>query len=331
MCTRKMKKKAEHPVGKYVIFIILICIFSGEAQAAFEKNSGGASLRGMGETGTAVAGLLDGIFYNLAGLAMMERTQLDTMAASEYAGLQDDSLYEINVMGAVPFKSGKVFSAGWNSFHSSFYKEDLIILGFSQRLIQMDSWKILAGTGARVMRKGYGVNEYMKVDPLFVSANSKTGFSLDFGSTLIFHQYLSVGVSIQNILAPDLGLVTKSATSRTFRFGVSWYRPKSFFMGKENKKSPVTGLRISMDGVFHDADRDMLTGLEIRLFDVFSVRGGFGFGTASFSQASAGLGYEYVLTGSMKIVGIDYGLVMPLSGVQTGTYGSHFVSIDLKF
>ncbi len=326
---------------------------------AFERTGGGALSRGLGEAYTAFYGAPDSIFFNLAGISLVKTIDIDSMYAHLYSGLENDSLYEINLMTTLPLKNTKAIALAWNRFHSSLYQEDIIIAGYSQRIVRLKAGQLLGGAGLRTMRKNFGENEYTKIDPLFDNKMNKTGFSMDAGLLFVFNKGISLGASIQNITEPDLGLANESKIFHSIRIGSSFILlgrdknkaeilndlflklwkivqnensdRKTFPSVFKKEKNIINQIIFNVDGKFFNEQQKIFLGGQMQMFDFLILQMGYGMGSNQFSQISFGTGVRLGFKQGGPIIGIHYSFVQPLTGVSEDMIANHFISLNIKF
>jgi hypothetical protein len=107
------------------------------AYAAFEDLGVGARVPGMGNAFVAIADDVSSVYYNPAGLALLERTKAMASHSILYSGLSDSSSLGLtNLAVAAPLRGGRMGTAGflWNQFSlSDVYSEKTLQASYGYR------------------------------------------------------------------------------------------------------------------------------------------------------------------------------------------------------
>jgi tetratricopeptide (TPR) repeat protein len=318
----------------------LLLILAVPARAAFEDTGAGARAPGLGNAFTAMADDLYAIYYNPAGLALLERPELGTSYSQLFMGLSDNSNISNSFVGyAQPLQNGRngTLGAAWNSLtlNGSLYREDSYYLSYGRRLLlREDGGELLGGLSAKYLEHSFGTFPeasnawtYSQVGVLptqlgvadpDMAKKSKTAYDADLGLIYRFPKQWQLGLAVMHAMQPDVGFASSDKLQREIHLGAAW---KSLWMslsGEVQQVAAPTG----------GTDRDVILAAE-RYFPTltmgqFGLRGALGFGSRDFEQVSVGLSYR------INKLQLDYAFVMPIGTVQ-GTEGTQRVSLTWHF
>jgi len=307
----KMKR-----VNRRVILIglltLLCSIMSNVSFGDFEDLGVGARPIGMGSAFVALVDDVHSIYYNPAGLSQLTHIEFTSGYGKLYWGLDDRSNLGNAFIGyAHPLAKFGGIGVGWLSLGlNSLYREDTFIFSYGNRLYS----SLSAGLTFKLLSKRYDSNEYTKSDPLFQKKGySRTGFSGDLGLLYNFTSNISFGLSIKDIIQPNMDLEDKrDKVPLEVGIGVAY-----------GDKSNL--INFALDTTYKDGKFNISAGAE-KWFSGKSagVRGGMEIGSNGWKSFSLGGSYQ------VSPFEIDYAFIYPLSGLR-GTYGSHRFSLTLRF
>jgi len=304
-------------MNKRVILIgwlvtVVLGLWSGVSFGDFEDLGVGARPIGMGN---AFVGLVDdvhSIYYNPAGLSRLTRIEFTSGYGRLFWGLDDSSNLGNAFIGYVhPLEKLGGIGVGWLHLGlRGLYREDRFILSYGNNL----SSSLSAGLNLKLLYKQYDNNQYTKSDPLFEEKGySRIGFSSDLGLLYNLTGNIFSGLSITDIIQPDMNLADKSdKIPLGIKIGIA-YRDK------------VSLINFGLDAVYKDGEFDVSAGAEKWLSGkTVGVRGGIDIGSTGFKSFSLGGSYQ------VSRLEIDYAFIYPLFGLRE-TYGSHRFSVTLRF
>ena len=240
-----------------LVAAILILVLSQPSLAAFEERKSGARPWGMGGAFTAIAGDINAIYWNPAGLGQLETTEL-AATYTEESGLEELEYGLISLASHLGVLGTVALSA--NRFGSGIYKEYTYIV-----------------SGARKFSENIylGVNlKYLRMDIERNRAGSDVG--LDFGFLCNFRDgQLAFGLAGFNLNQPHVG----EDLPRRFTVGLAY--------------KPIPRLILALDyGWMRDGranDDQFRVGFEYRWFRHLALR----YGVASDPDRwTAGLGFR---------------------------------------
>ena len=303
-------------INKKVILIGLVTVVlglgSGVSFGDFDDLGVGARPIGMG---SAFVGLVDDVhslYYNPAGLSRLTQIEFTSGYGKLHWGLDDGSNLGNAFIGyAHPLEKLGGIGIGWLHLGlRGLYREDTFIISYGNNL----SSSLSAGLNLKLLYKQYDNNQYTKSDPLFEEKGySRIGFSSDLGLLYNLTGNIFSGLSITDIIQPDMNLADKSdKIPLGIRIGIA-YRDK------------VSLINFALDAVYKDGEFDVSAGAEKWLSGKsVGVRGGIDIGSNGFKSFSLG--------GSCQVsaLEIDYAFIYPLFGLGE-TYGSHRFSVTLRF
>ncbi|OGF51012.1 MAG: hypothetical protein A2231_11735 [Candidatus Firestonebacteria bacterium RIFOXYA2_FULL_40_8] len=307
--------------SKYILGLTLLLLLTVQMEAAFESLNVSARPIGMGGAFVAVSDDANAILWNPAGLSQLKKIEITALYSKIYWNLQDNDINR-NFIGCVlPFgKNIGTAGLGWESFNSSLYSENVILLSFSRSIFEGFS----LGFNAKAMIKTYVSNDYTAIDPVFAGGNSAYGVSFDLGMLYKMTKDLSVGVTVDNVNRPDIHLQDTDTVRALVKGGCSLNLGSLLFF----KNMFAT---VELD-YYRNANHDykVAGGLEGWLFDkTFAVRAGGGIGNNSFAEIDAGM--SWIVLKVSLLLQIDYAFKYSLNGSMDGTIGSHFIATTVKF
>ncbi len=309
---RKKMEGMNRRVILMALMTLVLCLRPGVSYGDFAELGAGARPVGMG---SAFVGLVDDVhslYYNPAGLSRLTRKEFTSGYGKLHWGLDDGSDLGNAFIGyAHPLKRLGGIGVGWlNLGLRGLYREDIFILSYGNNLFG----SLSAGLNLKLLYKRYDNNQYTRSDPLFQEKGySRIGFSGDLGLLYELTANIFSGLSLTDIIQPDMDLADKSnKIPLGLRIGVA-YRDR------------VSLINFALDAAYKDGELDVSAGAEKWLSGKsVGVRGGIDIGSNGFKSFSLG--------GSCQVLAlqIDYAFIYPLFGLRE-TYGSHRFSVTLRF
>ncbi|MBN1383324.1 MAG: LysM peptidoglycan-binding domain-containing protein [Elusimicrobia bacterium] len=300
-----------------ILLISVICHLSSVIclHADFEDVGTGARPIGMGNAFTALADDVHAVYYNPAGLGKITRAEVTSGYGRMYWGLDDGSNLGGAFLGYVqPVSNVGTLGLGYLNFSLvGHYSENSFLLSYGKSVAENVSF----GMNLKMLQKKVGQDVYTAIDPVFDygERDSKTGYSLDFGSLFNVTQKLSFAFSMTDINQPDMifhptPLMEQNRVPYGIKTGVAYQEDT---------------LNVAVDAAFKENDVKVYTGAEKWFSNyTFALRGGLGIGTREYKNMAVGASY------SVSLFNFDYAFIYPLSGIQE-TYGSHRFSLTLMF
>ncbi|MBA7516825.1 hypothetical protein ES705_08874 [subsurface metagenome] len=303
-------------INKRVILIGLVTIVlslgSNVSFGDFGDIGVGARPIGMGSAFVALVDDVHSLYYNPAGLSRLTQIEFTSGYGRLYWGLDDGSNLGNAFIGyAHPLEKLGGIGVGWLSLGlKGFYREDTFIFSYGNKLFS----SLSAGLNFKLLYKRYDNNQYTKSDPLFQEKGySRIGFSSDIGLLYNLTANIFSGLSITDIIQPNMNLADKrDKLPLGVRIGVA-YRDR------------INLINFALDAVYKHREFNISAGAEKWLSGKsMGVRGGIDIGSDGFKSFSLG--------GSCQVssLEIDYAFIYPLFGLR-GTYGSHRFSVTLRF
>jgi len=299
------------PAKRLLIFACLFLGLTGPTQA-FDRRIGARPM-GMGDAYSALAGDVNALNYNPAGLALLPDIELSLEYANLYAGLDDGSVQENHLVYALPLPNFGGAGLAWNN-RSLFgaYSENEFLAGLAFRPVA--DWPVWVGAAAKLFQLGYTdatQNTY------FETESTKTQFGFDAGilGEILPEQEtlpgLRAGLSWINLNQPDLGLHAEDRQPWEFRSGLGAY-------WKE--------WDAALDLVLRDEALQVHGGAE-KWFDArrWAVRAGFLSG--SETGLTWTLGGSFAFDTAIAKVRLNYAFNYSFGGIQE-TAGVHRLSLD---
>ncbi len=320
--TDKLFKK----IFYYSVFIsVYLWLFLSMLSGAFNELGMGAYPVSMGEAFVSIPGDINGIYYNPASLGYMKGVQVSDSFQLLYPGLENDKIYYNNFSLGMNVHPVGSLGLAWTSLFSQLYNENALYLSYSIKAINLGFGRFTMGVTPKILSKSYAHNEYTETDSFFQQYGfGKKGFGLDAGLLYEISSLWHIGLSVANIITPDLELSTGSSVKRLFRIGGSWNPEYPFTI----KSKFISQLRISTDFVVSEDIFKVLIGTDIEIYRFINFMLGFNIGNNDYRRFTTGLGYLLKL--NKMGIRINYGFIFGLNEVSAGTYGNHIVSLRLE-
>jgi tetratricopeptide (TPR) repeat protein len=313
-----------------------LLLFAAPARAAFDDLGAGARAPGMGNAFTAVADDAYAIYYNPAGLALLNRPELAAAYTQHLTGLSDGSGLGTSFLGyAHPLpNAGGTLGAAVQSFSldGSFYSEQSIYLSYGRAApesLGLDG--LYLGANLKDLRRSFGSvpsasNAYNGLtatglaDPVLSGNNKVSVLDADLGLLYRMGDNYSAGLELVHLARPNVAF-SPSDTDRLplqTKLGFNYRSLLSNVAAQYETTTAPTGTR---DNRFTLALERWFPWL---LVGDVGARAALSVGSRQFRQATAGLSYR---TGRISV---DYGYAMPIGGIASTT-GSHRLSFSIRF
>lgn len=307
-----------------ILTILLSYLFAfSPLYAQFIDLGVGARGTGMNNAFTGLADDVYTIYYNPAGLGSIKWKEIGLDYEKLYWGLNDNSSLGNNFVAYVQsLEHWGTLGMGWSNFAlTRYYSENVFMVAYGRQM-----WESPLDIGIKVkfLSKKYETTLYTEnainletgqlkgsKDPTFADDYSKTGISLDLGLLYKINVNNSIGIVLNNVNHPDMGLADNDEIVLNEKIGYA-YKGNIF--------------SVAIDLVFQQEDITTCIGFE-RWFQnrEFAIRGGLGVGNHEYANLSLGASWRF--TGFFQF---DYSFRYPLRGISN-FYGSHQVSLTLKF
>lgn len=293
-------------------------VFLSSAYAAFDDQYIGARAYGMGNALTAIANQADGVLINPASISNITGQELSATTALLHLGLTDQNSIRQDLLAyanSVPETGAIGFL--WKQFNiERLYTENYVVVGTSKEiLLGKENQKRIAIGGSAKLLSWNTAPTIGSNGEIIEDLPRQTKFSFDLG--FIFHPSPNtpIALSIQNLNRPNIA----SKNSK-----IAENLPIVTSLGIGILSDSFAG---EMDLVFRHNEVNVHLGIEHQ-FDQgrFYLRGGLRLENLAWgTNLTSGVGYR-----PSNQVGIDYGLIFPVVGLQK-TYGSHRVSVIYDF
>jgi hypothetical protein len=267
----------------------------GYSQAYFQSNVSGVRPAGMGEAFVAVADDANTVLFNPAGFARIEDLQISGMYSDLYSGA-NARLYtgEYDRMGyhfislAVPvLHTHSAFGLAWNQFNSTFYKENAFTLSYARRI--WPAYGLDMGLNLKVLQWMVEANEY-STGPAFSAFpnRDKMAYTADVGIIATLFQGFNLGLSWDNLVPADVGILGTSYVPGVLRVGGAYQIPW--------QNEFADSLMTSVEWTARDNIYNIKVGLEAWfLQQVLALRTGL-----NRERATSGLSFRYVWSGGWE-------------------------------
>lgn len=199
-----MRRAARVVRGLAICVWVAVCP-AGRVDASFELERPGARAAGMGGAFCAVADDGDSIFYNPAGLSQTEGFSMAGQLGRLLIGLDDGQLSESRLAGVVPLGGSVTLGLGWDQRSlAAVYQENAFLLACGLPLTQNGDYRV--GGALRILRADYLDAASLSGNDYFGENTGATGLGFDVGVLVRPLDQLQAGLSVANLLRPDVGL-----------------------------------------------------------------------------------------------------------------------------
>ena len=280
--------------------------------AAGNSDTGlGARAAGMGNVFVAIANDSYAPYYNPAGCAIIKNVNIGTTYGTYYTGLTDgSSIYEADLSVVIPDdKSG--FGFYWKETGlRDYYSEDTLAGAYAMQV----SKSLVLGGALKLRSVGFAKTYQVSLTSLSASA-----LSADLGALYNLASGLNAGLTIGDILQPNLGINSSNVVPLSIRAGLSWY-PMSGTAKRD--------LLVALDAYTAGSDFSVAAGGEYwAMPKVACLRGGYSTGNNSMSTVSGGLGVRMGRLVEGMNFQLDYSFELATSLAELGP--THRISINV--
>ncbi|MBI5243869.1 MAG: type IX secretion system membrane protein PorP/SprF [Elusimicrobia bacterium] len=306
------------------------------AWAAYDDVGVGARATGMGNAFTAVADDVYSVYYNPAGLGVLDRGQLATTYSKLFMGLSDGSNLQNSFLAfAQPLEQGKkgTCALAWNYFTlDGLYRETSVYGAYGRQIFpERAPSGLFAGAAVKYLSRGVGSvpaadNAFNDAgaadqgpDPV-LQKGGKSNFDFDIGLLYRLKPRFTMGLDVQHLFEPDIAISDSDndPLGRNIKLGAAYQTGWAAFSSDlQFLKAPDRAI----DRVLTLAAEKWLPTL---MYGAFGVRGSVGFGDRDYRQLTAGVSYR------IHCLQVDYGFTIPL-GTVAGTAGTHRMGLTFRF
>jgi len=325
-------------------FLLVVLIFIGlnvapntphKVYSAFKDSGWGTRSAGMGGAFCGLADDASSPLWNPAGLAQMKYPEANFMYSRLYTGLDGVDLglnYFSYVLPISGIGSFGISRAGLVS--TDLYSEETYTLTYASKINNYAPGlipEVFLGANLKCLNHGYTLDEYSRADPVFASGRSKANFTFDIGGlvkpNIPRFSGLSIGMCIENVTTPDVGLKNRDRVPLEGRVGFA-YRMKGFVILRRIIVQDVTP---TLDFAYRFQNWGELgnklnihLGLEGWFIDrLLGLRMG-----GNAKEITFGLSFNKALARYFGIQ-LDYAFILPFEIAET--YGSHRISLTTRF
>jgi hypothetical protein len=266
-------KQRQHGIRFMALVLVLIMIGAQAAQADFRHMRMGPRPRSMGSAFVAVANDANSVYWNPAGMTMIERFEITGCRTLLYdvEGLANDY-----VSAAYNWQKRAAFGVSWVRLGlDDIYYEDTIHFAFAREVQRVEGLKIGLSYKLLIL-DAPGYEQYN--DPSY--RGSQVDQTFDVGFHYRASPKWTLGMVIYNVNEPELKLLSTTRNPdpvyRDYAFGASY----TF----RNMLLTCFDLRTRYGELSHTTGR---FGSELWFFDAVALRGGF-----IASDLTAGMGLK---------------------------------------
>lgn len=303
---------------------MLLFMLAATSSAAFKDSGWSPRAQGQGGAFTSADDDASVVFYNPAGLAFLSQYEIGLMYDKPFMGLDGVALEKKYAVYCLPIRNSGTITFAWTDYTANnIYREDAYYLSYAFDAtpflpsLETRRTSLAVGVNGKYLMHQYELDARTYNDPVFKRDRSKGDFSADFG--LLLHKELqdsssiNAGLSLRNIVQPDLGLAQADIVPLETRLGANYYT--SVLRG-------VYCANIAVDVAQRDKETNYHFGGECWLVPAFGLRAGFNANELAF-------GLSGDLTLSTFDLRLDYTFLWPLYIMETS--GSHQIAFVVRF
>jgi len=225
-----MKKKL-HNIVICIVFIMFMSITT--SYTAFQMYNWGARPVALGNAFVGIADDANCMSYNIAGVGIVKKQELQALYAKPFMGVENVELGFISLKYVGVIKGlGKIGIAVDQFNAGGLYTEFCYAAGLADIIYKMqDGTEIYAGGKVKYLGHSYSYDESLKSyaefygDSVVNTGSSKSGITLDLG-LIAKKDFITVGVAVENVTQPDLGIKYEDKVPMLIRVGGSYFVPK---------------------------------------------------------------------------------------------------------
>ncbi len=305
------------------------------ASAAFADLGLGARGVGMGNAFVPIADDVYTLYYNPAGLALLDRPEFGTAYTRYLLGLTDNSNLNSSFLGyAQPLKDEWGTAAvGWQQFDlSGLYQEQTFFLGYGRALARdLGPGDLYGGANLKMLRRsfdpggsaGNAFNDSLiatgQADPVLAAKHSMTAPDIDVGLLYRMRENYSAGLSLSHVTQPNIAFSPADTDKLPMNVKLG--------LGYRSLLSNIAAQYETVESPIGTQDQRFTVGAERwfpwLLVGNVGVRGALSFGSREYKQLSTGASYQ------SRRFRVDYAFVLPINGMPG--QGSHQFSFSIRF
>jgi len=299
----------------FIAIIYVLSVVSG-GDGAFQFSDFSARGNGLGGAFVALANDNSASLYNPAGLRQVRRKSLLFNYLKPYLTLPDINLNFLHFNFTYPLQRVGSFGLSFLFYAADrYYSEHVFLLNYAARLSDFFSdisFHTLAGINIKILGHSYSWDEEIKAtgmatkDPIIVSNKTQqSAISFDLGFLTRIIKNLYFGLSVNDVIQPNIGLVYEDRVPLTIRAGISLREAISLWYIREFVVTFDISYRNQNWGRWSDRF-NFYIGNEISLPPRFLFR--YGINSSNFS-----LGGSYIFKTKDNLqLQVDYSILFPL-------------------
>lgn len=289
-----------------------VLLISGLSYGAFYDMGQGARPIGLGNAFVAVADDANAMYYNISGISQLKEITSTATYSSYFLGISDSYISAV-----VPIHKAGAIGVSWLNTRANLYSENTITLGYSYPVDRAISF----GLGVKMLLKNYSTDLTASTNPVF-NKTSASNFAVDLSLLAKLLDEITLGISVENINTPDIGLASPDLVARNYRGGLTYRLAKDLIITSEAtyrraELKTHLGLEYWIGGLFLDS-------MGIKNGNI-GFRGGVSYGTSSYLNASAG--FSFFLPTNFVDVRFDYSFTLPFNFVDGSS--THRITINI--
>ncbi|MBN2543835.1 OmpA family protein [bacterium] len=310
-----------------IIFVIIL-VLGLLASYSFSQTLTGVRPNGMGGAFTAISNDGNALEWNPAGVTSYKYHMFHGDYSRLFLGVDNDNLNE-GFVGYVHHLKGIHLGLSVKSLFTKIYRKNVV--GFTAGREIFTNFSV--GTRFKLIMDSFNENEFYFIngedenpldDPVFGNGYGKTGFALDFGALYQPIRDLQFGVSVLDILEPDMALSpdlvsgedNSSKKPMKFRFGAAYdYRDyltasTDIYYDTQNLGGKGFGFALGVESWALLANRDLglRTGYDHERF------------------YAVGLSYRFHIPFPLRV---DYSFMYPLSSAGKAGMTTHKAGLSI--
>jgi len=213
---------------KTIVLILIFVSLSGVAFCAFENWNYAGRAMALNGCYVALADDVSAILYNPAGIAQLERPEIGASYSRPFWNLKNVNFDTASLLIALPWFEDFSFGVGATLFLednlSYHYQENTITIDVAYELkdiFQTRGLSLAIGSNLKILSLNAHAKNGLGNDDPVLEARATTKFSLDLG-LLLAYDNLRLGISGQNLIQPDFGIVQEEKVPWELHLGAGY-------------------------------------------------------------------------------------------------------------
>lgn len=326
-------------IKKLLFTIIAILFVVQNGWTAFNEIGVGARPIGMGDAFVAIADDGNAVNYNVGAIGRIDDIQIGLTKSMLFAGLVN-----YNHVGLI-LPIGKIGTLGASfgqlTEDSGIYGEKELIFSYGKSVLSFARNTALSsktnsifstGISLKYLATNYDETIDAIADNPYFAKTSANALSINWGVLIQPATGLSVGFSADNLLPADVSISEDEEDRVPIKLGLGLaYNLDAIASGAQQKSMQelLSRTQCAFEVDLRDGVLGIHTGVEIGVYEAFTLRGGYSTKSSVNSSSIIAFGASAILPIKSVRVRLDYAFQMLMGDLQDKTF--HRISTNLIF